>query len=68
MSGDIVCEKCGMIFVSNRKLEHHLTQVHEQHHWQCQSCNKVLDNEKQFRIHMGMHNQLQRNDVTDVKE
>lgn len=59
MAGDVVCEKCGMKFVNDNNLKDHLTQVHEQDHFQCQSCNKILDDEAQFRTHMNIHTQFQ---------
>ena len=57
MTNDIICAKCGMVFVAKRELNDHMNQVHKQHLFQCQSCNKVLDNEKQFRVHMVIHTQ-----------
>jgi hypothetical protein len=63
MSIDIICEKCGMAFVSRTKLKDHLTKVRKLGYFQCQSCNRFLDNEDQFRKHMTIHIQLQRHRV-----
>jgi uncharacterized C2H2 Zn-finger protein len=57
MTNDIICSKCGMVFVGKTELYEHLNLVHKQHHLQCQSCNEVLDNEKQFREHIEKHTQ-----------
>ena len=60
MNTDIICNKCGMAFVNTNMLEVHLTDVHELGYFQCQSCNKMILNEEQFRTHMKMHLQFQK--------
>ena len=67
MNNDIMCDKCGMAFVNTSMLIDHLTKVHKLGYFQCQSCNKIVYNKGQFKMHMEMHSEFQKQGSTGVR-
>jgi hypothetical protein len=49
------CEICGMAFIDRVQLNEHLTLVHKEGYYQCQSCNKIFEYKNEFEQHMRIH-------------
>jgi uncharacterized C2H2 Zn-finger protein len=57
------CEICGMAFINQTQVKNHIDLAHVKSLFQCQSCNKVLKDETEFKHHMQFHFRLQKSQV-----
>lgn len=56
------CKICGTAFINESILNQHVALVHKNSLFQCQSCNLVLADEKEFSKHMETHYAFQDRD------